>query len=221
MPVPVKVCGLTREEDIDVAIEGGAAYLGFNFYPPSKRSITPDRWRELHAHVAGRRPTVGIVVDPDDSWLDSVMGAAPLDAIQLHGKETPGRVREVAERYKCRVIKALAVAERGDIERTEAYRDVADMVLFDAKPPRTPGAIPGGNGLPFDWRLLADQKIHLPWFLAGGIGIANLQKAVELTGAPMVDFSSSIEDAPGIKNQDQLSALLSLAAEMEARDGTQ
>ena len=215
MAIPVKICGLTREEDIEAAIEGGAAFLGFNFYPPSKRFISPARWRELHGFLAGRLPTVGVFVDPEDAWLDEVMSAAPLDVIQLHGGEVPSRVAEIAQHYRCRTIKALAVAEASDVERHRAYAHVADLIMFDAKPPRAPDAIPGGNGLAFDWRLLSGKDIELPWLLAGGLGIANFRRAVEITGAPMVDLASSIEDAPGIKNKDQLRCLLSLAAELE------
>jgi len=221
MAVPVKICGLTREDDIDVAVGGGAAFLGFNFFPPSRRSITPERWRALRAHITGDTPVVGVFVDPDDAWLDRIIDAAPLDLLQLHGNETPDRVAELGARYGCRTIKALAVAEAGDVARDGAFREAADMLLFDAKAPSAPDAIPGGNGLPFDWQLLADRRVGLPWLLAGGLGIANLRMAVELTGAPMVDVASGIEDAPGVKNKDRLRQLLSLAAELETDHGTQ
>lgn len=210
MPLTVKICGLTRKSDIDAAIEAGADYLGFIFYPPSKRALTVAAWAELAAHVAGRVPKVGVFVDATDDWLKEVNDAARLDFIQLHGKETPARVAEVSQRF-APVIKALSVSTASDLDQAEAYSEVANMLLFDAKPPKVAGAIPGGNGISFDWQLLADRQFALPWLLAGGIGAANLPAAIELTGARMVDGSSAIEDAPGIKNTAQLQEFLGLA----------
>ena len=216
MAVPVKICGLTREEDIDAAIAGGAAYLGFIFYPPSRRCLTAERWRELCAHVAGRTPTVGVFVNPEDDWLEEIMGTGRLDVIQLHGKESPQRVAELATKSflqdaPFKLVKAISVAEAGDLERVEDYREVVDMFMFDTKAPKQPGAIPGGNGMTFDWRLLAGREIPKPWFLAGGLSATNIRQAVELTGAPMVDLSSSVEDAPGIKNKELLANMLATA----------
>lgn len=209
-PLAVKICGLTRKSDIDVAIEGGAAFLGFIFYPPSKRSLSPQAWTALATHVDGRVPKVGVFVDADDDWIDEVQSAYPLDVIQLHGKETAERVAELRKNVPT-VVKSLPVSEAGDVELANAYADVADMILFDAKPPKTPDAIPGGNGLAFDWRLLQGQRIDLPWLLSGGISAANLELAIERTGASMVDLSSSIEDAPGLKNTGQMQELLAVA----------
>ena len=211
MRLDVKICGLTRAADRDAAIAGGARWLGFVFYPPSPRSLTPEAAAALVRGRPGSIETVGVFVDPGDAWLDAVLAHAPLDILQLHGAETPERVAEVRALTGRRVMKALSVADAADVARHEAYLGVADMLLFDAKPPRVPGAIPGGNGLAFDWRLLAGQRIKLPWLLAGGLDEANLLHAVRLTGARAVDASSSIETAPGIKDPHRLARLLARA----------
>jgi phosphoribosylanthranilate isomerase len=211
MRLDVKICGLTRLADRDAAIAGGARWLGFVFYPPSPRSLTPTAAAALVRGRPGAAEAVGVFVDPDDAWLAAVLAAAPLDLVQLHGHETPERVAAVKALTGRRVIKALPVAEPADVALHEAYLDVADMLLFDARPPRAPGAIPGGNGLAFDWRLLAGREIGLPWLLAGGLDEANLLDAVRLTGATAVDVSSSLESAPGIKDPARLARLLDRA----------
>lgn len=211
----VKICGLTRAADRDAAIRAGARWLGFIFYPPSPRALTPAAAGALVAGRPGTAEAVGVFVDPDDAWLDDVLALAPLDILQLHGRETPERVAAIRARTGRRVMKALAIAEAVDLDRHRAYLDVADMLLFDAKPPRTPGAIPGGNGLAFDWRLLAGQTIALPWLLAGGLDETNLSLAVARTGAAAVDVSSGVETAPGIKDPDAIARLLAIARDLE------
>lgn len=218
MQVDVKICGLTRPVDRDLAIAGGARWLGFVFYPPSPRTLTPEAAGALVRGRPGRAEAVGVFVDPDDAWLDAVLEAAPLDLVQLHGQETPDRVAAVRARTGRRVIKALSVADAADVSRHEAYLEVADMLLFDARPPKRPGAIPGGNGLAFDWRLLEGRRFALPWLLAGGLDETNLADAVRLTGATAVDVSSSIETAPGIKDPARLGRLLSRARDLAALD---
>ncbi len=216
MRVDVKICGLTRPVDRDAAIRGGARWLGFVFFPPSPRSLTPETAGALVRGRPGTAEAVGVFVDPDDAWLDAVLAEAPLDLIQLHGKETPERVAAVKALTGRRVIKALSVADADDVAGHAVYRDVADMLLFDAKPPKVPGAIPGGNGLAFDWRLLAGQRIDLPWLLAGGLDEANLPEAVLLTGARAVDVSSRLETAAGIKDPKRITRLLDRARDIQA-----
>ena len=211
MRVDVKICGVTRMVDRDAAIEGGARWLGFVFYPPSPRALSPEAAAALVQGRPGTAEAVGVFVDPDDAWLDAVLARVPLDVIQLHGQETPERVAAVKVLTGRRVMKALSVADDGDVARHAAYRETADLLLFDAKPPKVPGAIPGGNGLAFDWRLLAGRTIDLPWLLAGGLDEANLQDAVELTGARAVDVSSRLETAPGIKDPERVARLLQRA----------
>lgn len=214
MQIDVKICGLTRTTDRDIAIAGGARWLGFIFYPPSPRALTPAAAAALVRGRPGHAEAVGVFVDPDDAWLDAVLAETPLDLIQLHGDETPERVAAVKARTGCRVIKALSVASAADVARHRTYVDTADVILFDAKRPSEPDAIPGGNGLAFDWRLLAGQRIARPWLLAGGLDEANLQDAVELTGAPAVDVSSRLETAPGIKDPARLERLLTRARDL-------
>ncbi len=214
MRLDVKICGLTRLADRDAAIAGGARWLGFVFYPRSPRALTPTAAGTLVRGRPGTAEAVGVFVDPDDAWLDTVLARVPLDLLQLHGSESPARVAEVKARTGRRVIKALAIAEAADVAGHEAYCAVADMLLFDARPPREPGAIPGGNGLAFDWRLLAGRRIALPWLLAGGLDETNLSEAAWLTGAQAVDVSSRIETAPGVKDPPRLARLLAQARDI-------
>lgn len=212
----VKICGLTRAADRDAAIRSGARWLGFVFFPPSPRSLTPAAAGALVADRPGTAEAVGIFVDPDDAWLDAVLASAPLDILQLHGRETPERVAAIRARTGRRVMKALAVADAADLDRHRAFLEVADLLLFDARPPRAPGAIPGGNGLAFDWRLLAGQRIALPWLLAGGLDATNLQEAAARTGTRAVDVSSGVETAPGIKDPAAIARLLAVARGLHA-----
>jgi phosphoribosylanthranilate isomerase len=211
MSVAVKVCGLTEPAALEVAVEEGAAFLGFVFYPPSPRALQPAAFARLRALAPAGTPAVGVFVDPDDGLVARVLDAAPLDYLQLHGAETPERVAAIRERFGVPVIKAIAVAEAGDPERCRAYGAIADLFLFDARPPRRPGMLPGGNALAFDWRLLSGFAPPAPWLLAGGLHTGNLEEAVRLTGARMVDVSSGVESAPGRKDPGRLRAFLRLA----------
>jgi len=209
MGVGVKICGLTRPDDLRCASEHGAAMTGFVFFPPSPRSLDPARWRALAVHRDRSIPAVGVMVDPSDDWIAEVLDAAPLEWIQLHGQETPERVAEVGHRFGVDTIKAFGVREAADVARAGAYEAAAVMLLFDA---RSSGPVPGGNGLAFDWRLLAGRTGRAPWLLSGGLNEDNLAHAVRTTGAAMVDLSSSIESAPGIKDRDGMKRVLARAA---------
>ncbi len=151
---------------------------------------------------------VGLFVDADDATIAAVLEVAPLDLLQLHGSESPARVAAVKSRFARPVMKALPIADPADAAAADAYRDVADRLLFDARPPRLPGALPGGNGLVFDWRLIAGRSWHLPWMLSGGLTAANVAEAVRLTGAASVDVSSGVESAPGVKDPAKIAAFL-------------
>ncbi len=214
MPVDVKICGLKTPDAVAAAIKGGARYLGFVFYPPSPRAVTPKEAFALGRSAPDDRIRVGVMVDPDDRLLDQTREA--LDAIQLHGKETPERVREVREKTGNTVIKALRIGEARDLEPLSRFAEVADMILFDAKPPKSPDSLPGGNGLTFDWRLLQDMKIDVPWILSGGLDAANLADAVRLCRAPAVDVSSGVETAPGIKDPIRIRTFLERASALSA-----
>jgi len=215
MPVAVKICGLTDAAALDAAVEGGARYLGFVFYPPSPRALDVEDAAGLARRVPPDRIKVGVFVDPDDDLLDRTLARVPLEALQLHGGESPERVRAIGARTGRAVIKALQVADRGDLTAVAAYAAVADMLLFDAKPPREPGRLPGGNGLAFDWRLLRDLEPGCPWLLSGGLSACNLEAAVSLCRAPAVDVSSGVERRPGVKDPAKIGQFLRLAAALE------
>ncbi len=216
MPVEVKVCGLTDARSLAAAAEGGARYLGFIFYPPSPRSLSPRRAADLASKAPARCAKVGVLVDPDDALLDEILGAVPLDYLQLHGSETPDRVARIKARTGCAVIKALKIADARDLLPIRSFEAVADMLLFDAKPPRAPGRLPGGNGLSFDWRLLQGLEVATPWLLSGGLSAGNLAAAVRLCAARAVDVSSGVERRPGHKDPAEIRRFLGVAAGLDA-----
>lgn len=205
--VRVKVCGLTRPEDMGVLAAAGVAYAGLNFFPPSPRCLLPAQARAIALAAPPGLARVGLFVDPSDDLLEQVLAEVPLDMIQLHGHEAPARVAEVRARHGLPVIKAVGVAGPEDLPALDAAARVADMVLVDAKPPRG-AALPGGNGLAFDWRLVAGRRWPVPWLLAGGLTPANVAEAVRLTGARQVDVASGVESAPGIKEAAKIAAFV-------------
>ncbi len=213
--VAVKICGLTDPEAIAVAAAEGAAYLGFVFYPPSPRALSPERFAALRTAVPAGPRCVGVFVDPEDELLARVLAAAPLDWVQLHGGETPARVAALKAAFGLPVIKALRVAGREDLDACAAFETVADMFLFDAPPPRRAGALPGGNAEAFDWDLLARATPRRPWILAGGLEVDNLDEAVRRTGARTVDVSSGVEAAPGVKDPARIRAFLRRARQLD------
>ena len=211
MATRVKICGLTEPERVAQAGRLGAAYLGFVFYPPSPRAVDPALARELAAAVPESAETVGLVVDATDHEIETLLDAVPLDLLQLHGYETPERVAAIGLRFGCRTIKALRVETADDLATLAEQADAADMVLFDAKPPRD-AAWPGGHGLPFDWRVLEGRAPSGPWLLAGGLNADNVGAAVALTRAPVLDVSSGVESRPGIKDPAKLEAFFAAVA---------
>ncbi len=197
--IRVKICGLRSAADVAMVAAAGAGYAGFVFVEKSVRHVTVAQAAAAALAAPPGLAKVALVVDAQDATLDRIVEAVPLDMIQLHGHESPERVAEVRARYGLPVMKALGVADEGDLARLLDYSLVADQLLIDAKPPKT-GALPGGNGLTFDWRLLVGRKWLRPWMLAGGLTAQNVAEAVRLTGARQVDLSSGVESAPGIKN---------------------
>ncbi len=195
------------------AISAGASHVGLNFYRPSPRYVTPAAAAALAAIVPGDIATVGLFVDADDALIDAVLAAAPLDLLQLHGAESPARVAALKARTGADVMKVIPVAGESDIAAAESYFDAADWLLFDAKPPKDmTNALPGGNALSFEWRLLKGREWPLPWMLAGGLNAGNVGEAVRLSGASVLDTSSGVEDAPGRKNPDKIRAFLAAVA---------
>lgn len=211
MPVQAKICGLNTAETVAAALDGGAAWIGLMFFPPSPRFVDLDQAAALSAQAAGRAERVGVFVAPDDALLQETFAAVPLDVIQLHGKEDPARVAAVKALTGLPVWKAVSISEQGDVERAAQYFDTADRLLFDAKPPKG-SPLPGGNAVTFDWRLLTGTAWPLPWLLSGGLHAGNLAEAVRLTGALAVDVSSGVESAPGIKDPARIRAFLDAAA---------
>jgi phosphoribosylanthranilate isomerase len=211
MAIAVKICGLTDERTVRAAVVGGARYLGFVFYPPSPRALDVERAAALAASAGNGVAKVGVFVDPDDALLAEVLARVPLDHLQLHGV-TPERIAEVRARTGCRVIGAVSIATAEDLAPLPGYAAVADLLLFDARPPRAPGWLPGGNALRFDWRLLDGLEVGRPWLLAGGLSAANLAEAVRRSGAPAVDVSSGVERRPGEKDPALIRGFLELAA---------
>ncbi|HEY7690351.1 MAG TPA: phosphoribosylanthranilate isomerase [Dongiaceae bacterium] len=212
MPVDAKICGIKTAPALDAAVTGGARFVGFNFYARSPRSLDT----EAAAVLAGRAPRgltrVGLFVDEADETLESILRHVPLDMLQLHGQETPARIAEVRRRFGLPVMKAIKVATAEDVDGATAFEQTADWLLFDAKaPPQMAGALPGGNALSFDWTLLAGRRWNRPWMLSGGLSAANLEQAVRMTGAMVVDVSSGVEDRPGAKNPAKIAEFLKMA----------
>jgi phosphoribosylanthranilate isomerase len=209
MPVEAKICGINHRDAMSAAIDGGAAYVGLVFYPPSPRAVTAQQAVSLCEGVPDSIIKVGLFVDIDDDTLDQITASVPLDFLQLHGSETPARVAEIKRRSSLPVIKAIKIAGPDDVATAEAYFDTADRLLFDAKAPADmKGALPGGNALMFDWQLIAGRIWPLPWMLSGGLDAGNVVEAIRVTGASAVDVSSGVESAPGIKDVVRIAAFL-------------
>lgn len=201
-----KICGLTTAATLDTALHGGASHVGFVFFTPSPRNLAFDAAAGLAARVPGHITTVGVFVDPDNALLERTLAAVPLDILQLHGV-TPARAAAIRARFGRETWAAVAVKTRADLDAASGYAGAADRILYDAKTP--PGAaLPGGMGLRFDWDLLTGFRHPLPWALSGGLDSGNVAQAIARTGAPLVDVSSGVESAPGVKDVDKIAAFL-------------
>ncbi|MFY8196079.1 phosphoribosylanthranilate isomerase [Novosphingobium sp. B1] len=204
MPGPsIKICGITTRDALAATIEARASHVGFNFFPPSPRFLALKDAPALAAQAEGRLTRVGVFVDADDRLLGEAVACARLDAIQLHGHEDAARAAAIRTRFGKPVWKVISVAGPGDVAKADAYAGVADFILFDAKTPKG-AALPGGLGLAFDWNLLRAYKGPLPWGLAGGLSPTNVADAVRETGTTLVDVSSGVESAPGVKDADRI-----------------
>ena len=208
MTVRAKICGLSTPETVRAAADGGASHIGLNFFPKSPRYV------ELEPAAILARPArargvkiVAVTVDPDDMFLDRLMATLKPDLIQLHGKETPARAHQAAERTGVGIIKALPVSDGSDVAAAGAYEPLVEHLMFDAKPPKDADR-PGGLGEPFDWTLLEGRRFQRPWLLAGGLDPWNVSEAVRRSGAPLVDVSSGVERGPGLKDPALITAFL-------------
>ena len=202
-----KICGLSTPDAVTAALEGRASHLGFVFFTPSPRNLTPDAAARLATPVRGRAKTVAVLVDPDDGLLDRITAALRPDLIQLHGKEAPRRAAEIALRTGAGVIKALPVSDPSDLDAAADYEPVCAHLMFDARAPEG-SDLPGGVGARFDWAMLKGRRFARPWFLAGGLDPWNVAEAIAASGAPLVDVSSGVERGAGCKDPALISAFL-------------
>ncbi|MBF0305698.1 MAG: phosphoribosylanthranilate isomerase [Alphaproteobacteria bacterium] len=213
MTVKAKICGITTAPAMEAAVAGGAAFIGLVFFQPSPRTLRPAAAAKLIEYLPEDVTRVGLMVDPDDRLVDAVLRDVRLDMLQLHGHETPERIEALRLEYGLPVMKALPIAGPEDVEAARIYAEVADWLLFDAKPPKG-ASRPGGNAQAFEWSLLAGATWPVPWMLAGGLTPENVAQAVAASGAGAVDVSSGVEDAPGIKNPRLIHAFLETVAKL-------
>lgn len=206
MSVAVKICGLNDPAAVAAAAE--ADFAGFVFFPRSPRHLEPEAAGALAAALPARVRRVAVTVDADDASLAAIVAGLRPDLIQLHGRETPARAAEIRGRFGVATIKALAIAEPQDLDAAAIYDDAIDWLLFDARPPARPDALPGGNAVSFDWRMLTGRVFARPWFLSGGLGPANVRAAIAASGAAAVDVSSGVEAAPGRKDPGLIASFL-------------
>jgi phosphoribosylanthranilate isomerase len=209
-PVATKICGLTQPSDVHNVAKAGATYCGFVFFAKSPRNVTLEQAAAMAIEAPLGLAKVALTVNADDAFLDALTAKVPLDMLQLHGSETPERVQEVKARYGLPVMKAVGIADAEDLPALDAYMQVADQILVDAKPPKN-ADLPGGNGLTFDWRLIAGRRWIVPWMLAGGLTPENVAQAVKMTGVRQLDVSSGVESAPGIKDPALIDAFVAAA----------
>ena len=199
MSLLVKICGLSTRETLDVALGAGADMFWFVFFPPSPRHISLETARELGKQAKGRALKVALTVDADDATLGNIVETLHPDLLQLHGKETTARLRDIKAKFGVPVMKVLSVETAADLAPLAGYADVADRILFDARAPK--GATrPGGLGAVFDWHLLEKLDLKLPFMVAGGLNAGNVAEAVRITRAGGVDVSSDVERSPGVKD---------------------
>jgi len=209
--IRVKICGMKTRADMEAAASAGAAYVGLNFFAKSARSVSIAQAAALASEAPVGLAKVGLVVNPTDADLDAITGSVPLDMIQLHGQESVERVAEIKSRYGLPVMKVIGMAEAADLAPIDLYAQVADQIMIDAKAPK--GAkLPGGNGVAFDWQLLAGKKYwQAPWMLAGGLTPENVAEAIRKTGARQVDVASGVETAPAQKDANLMRAFVEAA----------
>jgi phosphoribosylanthranilate isomerase len=216
MNLIVKICGLSTPEALEAALDAGADMVGFVFFPPSPRHLAFETASALGRRARGRAQKVALTVDADDALLTAIVAALQPDMLQLHGKESPARVAAIRKNFGLPVMKAVAVAAKGDLGAAAAYVGVADRLLFDGRPPRE-ATRPGGLGKAFDWRLLEDFDPGVPFMLSGGLDAGNVGEALRVTRAPAVDVSSGVERALGEKDPDKIRAFVRAAQDAAAR----
>jgi len=206
--VKVKICGVRTPAILDAAASAGADYVGLVFFAKSPRNLSLEEASSLADAARGRVGTAAVLVDPDDALIDAVASTVRPDLLQLHGSESPSRVAAIKARTSLSVTKAIPVAEAADVASASAYAGIADQILFDAR--ALPDVVlPGGNGVAFDWSMLAAAQA--PFALSGGLNAGNVAEAVRLTGAELVDVSSGVETAPGVKDEKRIRQFIEVA----------
>lgn len=210
MSLLVKICGLSTRETLETALDAGADMVGFVFFPPSPRHVSLETGRDLGRQVKRRALTVALTVDADDATLGNIMDALSPDIFQLHGKESVARLRDIRQKFGRPVMKAVPVATSADLAVLPGYAAVADRILFDARAPKD-ATRPGGLGAPFDWHLLENLDLELPYMVSGGLHVDNVAEALRVTGAGGADVSSGVESAPGIKDPELIKAFIRAA----------
>lgn len=216
MSVSVKICGINSREAADAAMRARADFVGLVFFPRSPRRLTLADAKALTGALRGRTKIVALFADAGDYDIEAVVRNVKPDMLQIHGSETPTRVGAIGARFKLPVIRAVGVATSEDVGAAHAFEDAAEHLMFDAK--HTGADRPGGHGTAFDWKILAGRKFKRPWFLGGGLNAGNVARAIQISGAPMVDVSSGVEDAPGVKNPDKIVAFAAAARAAQFRD---
>jgi phosphoribosylanthranilate isomerase len=214
MSLIVKICGLSTRETLDAALDAGADMVGFVFFPPSPRHLGLEKARDLGRQAKGRAVKVALSVDADDATLANIVDVLQPDILQLHGKETVARVRDIKQKFGLQVMKAIAVETPADLASLPGYAAVADQVLFDARAPKH-ATRPGGLGAVFDWHVLENLDLKIPFMVSGGLKAGNVAEAVRVTRAGGVDVSSGVESAPGIKDPDMIRAFIRAARASE------
>ena len=210
----IKICGLSNRQSVDAIINGGATHMGMIFFEKSPRYVTLEKAAELSSHAGNRIVKVAVTVDADDQYLDQIVERVKPDMLQFHGSETPERVSAVKARYGLPIMKALPVRESGDLDAAKPYMGIVDGFLFDAKPPE--GAdLPGGNGVPFDWKIMRQFDCDTPYMLSGGLNVKNIDEAIALSDTVAIDVSSGVEISPGEKDVDMIKAFLTKINECE------
>jgi len=217
----IKICGLRDAHVLDAALDAGADLVGFVQFPKSPRHIDLDAARPLARRAAGKALRVALAVDPDDEALEVILAAIDPEILQLHGSESPSRVAQIARRFNVDVMKAIGIAQAEDLAQIAVYREICQRILVDAKPPATPDALPGGNGLTFDWRLIAGLDDKSGLMLSGGLNPANVGDAIALTGVGAVDVSSGVERAPGEKDTQRIAQFIEAARAAFRQQGAQ
>ena len=201
----VKICGMNSQTAVDAAIASGVDYLGFVFFPPSPRSLTPEFASSLMEERSDDFKVVAVVVNPSDKLLEEITNHLAPDIFQLHGSETAENITNIKQKFNTKIIKAIKISKLEDFEEVSKFDKVADFLLFDAAAPEnTTHSLPGGNGISFNWNWLSDASLETPWFLSGGLNISNINEAIKITGATAVDVSSGVEDKAGIKNNKKI-----------------